>query len=138
MTAKKDLKNLIKDRRAKTGESYMAARRHLLSARSTSAPSTEGPPQPPVDGNTATASGGDAAPREVRVEDLPHLYKSGHELLVPADAPECGPYKRVRRVPESKLEAALATGKWRTVTMYEVEQSYGGVEDFTEGWKHLD
>lgn len=115
MTTKKDLKQLVRARMGKTGESYTAALRHVR------------------DGDAARA------PTEHQVERVyshslfPYL-RDGHTTLVPEDSPEYGPYASVRVVPDAEVGAGLASGKWREVTEAELNDAldaeFSAFEDY--------
>jgi hypothetical protein len=81
MTAKKDLKRRIRERQAKTHESYTTARRHVLAA----APDTDGPPAPDAQAISAdTRFGAEAAGaqagRAIVVEELVSLTAAAGPL----------------------------------------------------------
>jgi hypothetical protein len=80
MTAKKDLKRRIRERQAKTHESYVTARRHVLAAAS---PEAARPPDPAaLDSDTrfGAEAAGDQAHRAIVVEEMVDLTAAAESL----------------------------------------------------------
>lgn len=95
MTKKKDLKQRVRERKARTGESYTAALRQIVKS-----PRVEAAPSASIE---ARAEGfrGDAAvsPKLRAMGDLRPLFARLRQLLEALDSPACGPLFRGESVP---------------------------------------
>ncbi|NOK32341.1 hypothetical protein HMI49_03885 [Corallococcus exercitus] len=122
MTAKSDLKQRIRERMTKTGESYTTARMHVLGVSEAAAgkPRVNSRPEP----------------KAIYARDLEitRYWTQGLEVLVPATAATGGPFAAVHAVPETEVALMLSKG-FRKLTSEEEDEAYGQIEDFTADWQ---
>jgi hypothetical protein len=89
MTVKRDFKRRVRQRQARTGESYVTARRHLLASRAAAAGTPPDQAEPPADAD----SPGDATPADAAPSD------AARSSAAPPDAapanPAAGPAGRI-------------------------------------------
>ncbi|WP_404362905.1 hypothetical protein ACIHQR_23160 [Corallococcus coralloides] len=125
MTAKSDLKQRIRERMAKTGESYTIARMHVLGllAGSAGAPPVKSLPEPER-----------IYPLDIGIS---RYWARELEVLVPAADPKGGPFSAVQGVPATEVASMLSKG-FRKLTSEEEDEAYGEAEDFTADWSHGD
>jgi hypothetical protein len=103
MTKKKDLKRRVRQRKARTGESYTAALRQIMKSPRVQAPPSASIEAAPSALAEARAEGfhGDAAvsPKLRAMGDLRPLFARLRELLQALDSPACGPLFRGESAP---------------------------------------
>jgi hypothetical protein len=134
MTDDRKLKEAIRARQARTGESYMEARRHIL-ASSNQPRRTELPTAPPAGPSISRAERG-----SISLEDLNEdiiFTPEDQELLVPSTDPDHGPYTLFIRVPKADVDEHCRRG-FRRITWGEEATMMGEPEDYTADWKHSD
>jgi hypothetical protein len=69
-----------------------------------------------------------------RIARLTEQLPPGIQVIVPERDPQQGPFTKIRFVPEADVPKHLGFRELQV----DYDDMFGGIEDFTEGWKHSD